>query len=69
MGSTKPTESWVLASAIELVGSLVRGAPERGLGGGFFALLAPNLFGCLRDAEDRDVLQVIRLSHPPTKKA
>jgi importin-9 len=70
MGSIKPSESWVIASAIELVSSLVRGAPERGLGGGFFAVLAPNLFNCLRDVEDRDVLQVIFFTFiHPTKKA
>jgi importin-9 len=63
MSSAKPTESWVVSSAIELVSSLVKGAPERGLGEGFFSLLAPSLFGCLRDTEDRDVLQVFRLPH------
>ncbi|KAF8131585.1 armadillo-type protein [Boletus edulis] len=55
--TAKPEESWIAGSAIDLVSSLVRGAPESGLGDGFFALLAPNLFNCLKIAEDRDVLQ------------
>lgn len=58
IGSAKPDESWIAGSAIDLVSSLIKGAPESGLGDGFFALLAPNLFECLRHAEDRDVLQV-----------
>jgi hypothetical protein len=58
IGSAQPNESWIAGSAIDLVSSLVKGAPESGLGEGFFALLAPNLFECLRQAEDRDVLQV-----------
>ena len=58
IGSAKPVESWIAGSAIDLVSSLVKGAPESGLGDGFFALLAPNLFECLKQAEDRDVLQV-----------
>jgi importin-9 len=62
IGSAKPEESWIAGSAIDLVSSLVKGAPENGLGDGFFALLAPNLFECLKHAEDRDVLQVRFLS-------
>lgn len=58
IGSAKPDESWITGSAIDLISSLVKGAPESGLGQGFFALLAPNLFECLQLAEDRDVLQV-----------
>lgn len=58
IGSAKPDESWIAGSAIDLVGSLVKGAPDGGLGDGFFSLLAPNLFTCLAQAEDRDVLQV-----------
>jgi importin-9 len=58
IGSAKPEESWIAGSAIDLVSSLVKGAPESGLGDGFFALLAPNLFECLKQAEDRDILQV-----------
>ncbi|KIM88892.1 hypothetical protein PILCRDRAFT_244255 [Piloderma croceum F 1598] len=57
IGSAKPEESWIAGSAIDLVSSLVKGAPESGLGDGFFALLAPNLFVCLKQAEDRDILQ------------
>ncbi|KAH0837873.1 armadillo-type protein [Lanmaoa asiatica] len=55
--TAEPEESWIAGSAIDLVSSLIRGAPESGLGDGFFALLAPNLFNCLENAEDRDVLQ------------
>jgi hypothetical protein len=58
IGSAKKEESWIPASAIDLVSSLVSGAPESGLGEGFFETLAPNLFSCLSVAEDRDVLQV-----------
>ncbi|KAF8167572.1 armadillo-type protein [Crassisporium funariophilum] len=55
--SAKKEESWIAGSAIDLVSSLVKGSPQTGLGEGFFALLAPNLFSCLSEAEDRDVLQ------------
>ena len=58
IGSSKKEESWVSASGIDLVGSLVSGAPESGLGEGFFGTLAPSLFSSLAVAEDRDVLQV-----------
>ena len=58
IASTKKNESWIAAGAIELVTSLVRGAPGSGLGEGFIGLLAPTLFACLDVAEDRDVLQV-----------
>lgn len=59
----KPEESWIAGSGIELVSSLVRGSPPSGLGDGFFALLAPSLFKCLGEAEDRDVLQVSAHHH------
>ncbi|KIK67465.1 hypothetical protein GYMLUDRAFT_69648 [Collybiopsis luxurians FD-317 M1] len=49
-------QSYVAGSAIELVSSLIK-ASTNGLGEGFFPLLAPNLFKCLSDVEDRDVLQ------------
>ncbi|KDR85511.1 hypothetical protein GALMADRAFT_52743 [Galerina marginata CBS 339.88] len=55
--SAKKEEPWIAGSAIDLVGSLVKGAPQTGLGEGFFQLLGPNLFSCLAVAEDRDVLQ------------
>lgn len=58
IGSAKTDDSWIVSSAIELVSSLVKGAPDNCLGDGFFSLLAPNLFPCLAQAEDRDVLQV-----------
>jgi importin-9 len=51
-------QSWAVLSALELTGSLVRGAPETGLGEGFFAAIAPMVFKCLRVAKDRNVLQV-----------
>ncbi|KAF8832761.1 hypothetical protein HHX47_DHR1001493 [Lentinula edodes] len=49
-------QSYVAGSAIELVSSLVK-ASTNGLGEGFFPHLAPSLFKCLSDVEDRDVLQ------------
>jgi len=58
IGSARLEESWIAGSAIDLVTSLVRGSPASGLGEGFFTLLAPNLFACLKETEDRDVLQV-----------
>ncbi|KAF7337532.1 ARM repeat-containing protein [Mycena sanguinolenta] len=57
MAAAPLAESWITSSAIELVSSLVTGASEGNLGEGFFALLAPSLFKCLGEAEDRDVLQ------------
>ncbi|KAI6120877.1 armadillo-type protein [Pisolithus croceorrhizus] len=57
IANAKPEESWIAGSAIDLVSSLVRGAPQDGLGEGFFAHLAPCLFNCLEYAEDRDVVQ------------
>jgi hypothetical protein len=56
--STKKEESWIAASGIDLVSGLVQGAPESGLGEGFFQILAAPLFSCLSATEDRDVLQV-----------
>jgi hypothetical protein len=58
IGNYNASESWVASSALELIGSLARGAPETGLGEGFFAATAPTVFVCMRVAEDRDVLQV-----------
>ena len=58
IGNYNANESWVASSALELTGSLARGAPETGLGKGFFAAIAPTVFDCLRVAEDRDILQV-----------
>ncbi|KAI9510750.1 ARM repeat-containing protein [Russula earlei] len=49
IGSSEANEPWVASSALDLAGSLSRGAPEIGLGDGFFATIAPTL--------DRDVLQ------------
>ena len=59
IGSAKANESWIPSAAIEFAQSLAAGAPaDKGLGDGFFALLAPSLFQCLDQTEDRDVLQV-----------
>ncbi|KAI0325407.1 ARM repeat-containing protein [Cubamyces sp. BRFM 1775] len=55
--SSTAVDSWIASAAIELVSSLVSGAQEGGLGEGFFAMLAPSLFSCLRTTEDRDVIQ------------
>ncbi|KAJ7269388.1 ARM repeat-containing protein [Mycena haematopus] len=57
MAAAPLDESWIASSAIDLVSSLVTGASEGTLGEGFFALLAPSIFKCLGEAEDRDVLQ------------
>ncbi|KAG5644159.1 hypothetical protein DXG03_009054 [Asterophora parasitica] len=57
IAAAKADESWVVGSAIDLIISLIKGAPESGLGEGFFALLAPNLFKYLNETEDRDVIQ------------
>jgi importin-9 len=65
MGTYNTNESWVASSALELIGSLARGAPETGLGEGFFAAIAPAVFVCMRVAEDRDVLQVGSCSNSP----
>ncbi|THH14476.1 hypothetical protein EW146_g5852 [Bondarzewia mesenterica] len=57
IGLSDPKQFWIASSAIELVSALVQGAPETGLGEGFFAAVADNLFNCLKTAEDRDTLQ------------
>ena len=58
IGNYNANESWAASSALDLIGSLARGAPDTGLGEGFFAAIAPTIFECLGVAEDRDVLQV-----------
>ncbi|KAL1749221.1 armadillo-type protein [Schizophyllum fasciatum] len=57
LNSAKPDESWVTSTGIELITSMVKGAPEGGLGDGFVSAMAPSLFHCLAQSEDRDVLQ------------
>ncbi|KAK7464422.1 hypothetical protein VKT23_006589 [Stygiomarasmius scandens] len=63
ISSASPDQSYISGSAIELVGAIVRAASATGPGGGkglgdnFFDMLAPNLFKCLGEVEDRDVLQ------------
>jgi hypothetical protein len=54
----KKEESWIASTGIDLVTSLARGAPDSGLGDGFFALVVPALFASVGGAEDRDVIQV-----------
>lgn len=54
-------ESYIAESAIELITSLVKGSPESGMGEGVFALLGPNLFKCLQDTEDRNIIQVLKI--------
>jgi len=56
--NAKQEESWIASTAIDLMTSLARGAPESGLGDDFFALAAPALFSSLGRAEDRDLIQV-----------
>jgi len=56
--NAKEEESWTASTAIDLMTSLARGAPESGLGDDFFALAAPALFSSLGKAEDRDLIQV-----------
>jgi len=61
LGSSGTDASWISSSALDLLTGIVKGVDnERGLGEGFFAAIAPPLFKCLREAEDRDVLQVRR---------
>ncbi|KXN85718.1 Importin-9 [Leucoagaricus sp. SymC.cos] len=57
IAQAKKEESWIASTAIDLVTSLARGAPESGLGEGFFSLIAPALFASLGEAEDRDMIQ------------
>lgn len=72
LGSSGPDASWITSSALDLLTGMIRGVDnEKGLGDGFFAAIASPLFKCLREAEDRDVLQVnggsfsiaLRISH------
>jgi importin-9 len=58
IANTPKEQSWTTASAIDLVTSLVKGAGERPIGDGFFAMLAPNLFKCLNETEDKELVQV-----------
>jgi importin-9 len=50
--------SYIAQSALDLVNALAGGAPEQGLGDGFFAMVAQSLFNALKTMEDRDTLQV-----------
>jgi hypothetical protein len=59
LGASGSNSSWIASSALDLLAGIVRGVNnEKGLGEGFFAAVASPLFKCLREAEDRDVLQV-----------
>lgn len=72
LSSSGSDSSWIASSGLDLLTGIVRGlSSEKGLGEGFFATIASPLFKCLREAEDRDVLQVeaasltfSRVSHP-----
>ncbi|KAH9923163.1 armadillo-type protein [Epithele typhae] len=57
IASSATENSWISSAAIELITSLVEGASDGALGEGFFATLAPSLFGCLAATEDRDCIQ------------
>lgn len=61
IASAQSDESWIASAAIELVGSLVQGAPTSNLGEGFFGAFAPSLFQRLKSTEDRDIIQVCTL--------
>jgi len=52
------SESWIASSAIDLVSSLARGGTKGNLGDGFFGTFAPNLFACLEQTGDQDILEV-----------
>jgi importin-9 len=58
---SQPTEGWLASSAIEIITSVLRGAPDGAIGDGFFAMLAPSLFEILRVSEDREVSVVCSL--------
>lgn len=58
IANASPDEWHVAGSALDLVSSLLEGAEDGSIGDGFFGLLAPGLFACMRTTEDRDVLQV-----------
>ena len=63
LGSPGPDSSWIWSSALDLLTGIIRGVDsEKGLGEGFFAAIAPPLFKCLGETEDRDVLQVRAVS-------
>ncbi|KAI0789448.1 ARM repeat-containing protein [Abortiporus biennis] len=60
IGNTPKQESWIASAGIELVSAIVEGAPASengGLGEGFFGQIGQSLFKCLRETEDRDVIQ------------
>ena len=59
LGSSGPDSSWIASSSLDLLTGIIRGVDNgKGLGEGFFAVIASPLFKRLREAEDRDVLQV-----------
>ncbi|EIN14253.1 ARM repeat-containing protein [Punctularia strigosozonata HHB-11173 SS5] len=57
VSAAKPDELWIPESGIEMITSLIEGASPGKLGDGFFAAIAPTLFGALKSSDDRDVLQ------------
>ncbi|VDB86276.1 unnamed protein product [Peniophora sp. CBMAI 1063] len=53
-----PTQTWISASALDLLAALASGSPaSTGLGPNFVPTSAPGVFATLATAEDRDVLQ------------
>lgn len=58
IGHVQTNESWLAGSGIELITSVMQGAPDGGLGEGFFAAFAPALFQCISTTEDREILVV-----------
>ncbi|OCH92992.1 ARM repeat-containing protein [Obba rivulosa] len=55
--SSTEYDAWISGTAIEVVNGIVQGAPNTGLGAGFFDVIGPSLFEALRKVEDRDVIQ------------
>ncbi|EMD32596.1 hypothetical protein CERSUDRAFT_161550 [Gelatoporia subvermispora B] len=55
--SSTEYDAWISGAAIEVVNGIVQGAPDSGLGAGFFDIIGPSLFEALRKVEDRDVIQ------------
>jgi len=50
-------ETWIASSALGLLVGLVRGTPSEKLSQQFFSSVAPGLFKCLAESDDRGVLE------------
>ncbi|KAF8522163.1 ARM repeat-containing protein [Hysterangium stoloniferum] len=57
LAQSTSNECWIASSAINLIAGLARGASRGGLGDGFFATVAPSLFGCLQATQDQETLE------------